>query len=264
MKVVFPVSDNSSSAIEKIPADIVQGYHRALFEHREALDDDAYKAEQRFLSFIKRGDIKGLKKLTTQMGSKFLVSRFSPNELRQAQYMMCVGVTLLTRAAIEGGMLVPEAFNLSDVYMQQIDRFKTPKEMPSLMMIAAMDFTSHVHHARLIHSVSPIVIKCRSYVSDHLHEHIKITGLASLCGITPQYLSSHFKRETGLTISQYILNEKLETARLMLEDTHYTVHEIAYYLAFPSHSNFSTAFSRKYGRTPKIWRTAHGSTDLIE
>jgi AraC-like DNA-binding protein len=257
MKVNFPASNNPLSKLEGIPMDIVRGYHRALFEHREAAEDNAYKAEQNFLSFIKRGDIKGLKKLSSRMDSKFLVPQFSSNELRQAQYMMCVGVTLLTRAAIEGGMPVPEACSLSDVYMRQVDRFKTPHEMPPLIMTAAVDFASHVHNAHLLHSVSPIVVKCRSYVSDHLHEHIKITELASLCNITPQYLSSHFKRETGITISQYILNEKLEIAMVMLEDTQYTVHEIAYFLAFPSHSNFSTAFSRKYGKTPKIWRAAH-------
>jgi len=257
MKILFEVNKEKLSSLNASTAEIVRAYHQSLFEHRELLDDDAYLAEQHFLDYIKRGDVEGLKILSTQISSNFMVPQFSANKLKQAQYMMCVSITLLTRAAIEGGLQTTAALRLSDVYMSKVDNFTSHTEMPPLLFVAAMDFAFKVKEANTLPIDKPIIQKCRVYIFDHLHCKIKLNDIAVYCGVTPQYLSGRFKKETGYSITQLIRDEKLKTSMTMLENTNYSISEIAYYLAFPSHSNFSATFTKHYKVAPKMYRTLH-------
>ena len=52
--------------------------------------------------------------------------------------------------------------------------------------------------------------------NDHLHEKIEITDIAEFVGVERSYLSKLFHKEVGQTISDYIMEKKLQTARNML------------------------------------------------
>jgi AraC-like DNA-binding protein len=59
-----------------------------------------------------------------------------------------------------------------------------------------------------------------------------------------------------MTITEYIMDEKLETAKQMLTYSEHTLLEIASFLAFCSHSNFTAHFRKRYGNTPKEYRNS--------
>ncbi len=257
MKTTFEVNTKRVASLEGTPAEIIRAYHQSLFHHREWLDDDAYQAEKHFLSYVKQGDVEGLHQLANRISTNFMVPQYSKNKLRQAQYMMCVTVTLLTRAAIEGGMLPSAALRLSDVYMCQIDHFHSVDDMAPLVMVAAIDFAAHVRETNQMRTDSLLVARCRAYVFDHLHDAIRLEDLAMHCGVSPHYLSARFRKETGHTMMGYIRSEKLKTAKRMLEVSPYKIQDIAHFLGFPSHSSFGEVFRNAYGMTPKAYRNQY-------
>ncbi|MCL2007186.1 MAG: AraC family transcriptional regulator [Treponema sp.] len=254
MKTIFEVDTQRISSIQEIPKDISKAYHQSLFDYREEQDDDAYQAEQRFLNFVRNGDIEGMRALTKNMSTMFMVPQYTKNSIRQAQFMMCVTITLLTRAAIEGGLQPSAALLLSDVYMRQVDKFQSSKDMAPLTKVAALDFTTKVNEANRDPGKSHLIKKSKEYIFDHLHESISLKDIAEHCNVSREYLSTRFKIETGQTVIKFIRNKKLKTARKMLENSDYQIHEIAYYLGFPSHSSFSCAFNQIYSITPKQYR----------
>ena len=73
-------------------------------------------------------------------------------------------------------------------------------------------------------------------------------------------LSKKFKREMGFNISSYIMRRKLEEAKSMLNYSDKTVSEISEYLCFSSQSYFQNVFKRKYGMTPKEFRSGRKLT----
>ena len=68
------------------------------------------------------------------------------------------------------------------------------------------------------------------------------------------YLSAKFKRETGQTLTDYILREKTEEAKRLLRWSDKSASAIASYLGFSSHGHFIKVFKKYAGLTPQEYR----------
>lgn len=259
MKVKINPIPSDEFINEEAPKDIVRAFRASMFEQREQLAETmTYQQETTMMSLVRTGKLEELKELLHTFANKEVhIGGMSKDPKRQAQYSLISGITLVTRSAIEGGLSEVEAYNLSDVYIQKADLLTKAEDIYALFYVACCDFTKRVQQSgsgRKVYSY-PISI-CIEYINSHLHYPITLNDLAARCRLTPQYLSSLFKKETGRTPTRYILDEKLETAKHMLLYSEYTLAEIANYLAFCSHSNFTEHFRKKYGVTPREFRNS--------
>ena len=260
MKVSINAGSLRNTYFKDIPKDIVKAYQQAMFEQRETPDRTImYRAEEKLFSCIRLGEPEKIEEYLFEFANGKLMGCMSKDPLRQVQYTFIVGITLMTRSAIEGGMPEMEAYNLSDVYAQKADVCKKEEDVLRLFAVALFDFASRVQQVRKKKRYSYPVSLCIAYISDHLHYQITLRDLAKHCRLTPQYLSTLFHKETGRTISEFIKNEKLETAKQMLSYSEYTLLEIASYLAFSSHSSFTFHFRKLYGITPSEYRNRSGT-----
>ena len=75
-----------------------------------------------------------------------------------------------------------------------------------------------------------------------------------MTNLSAPYFSRLFKKETGYSVSGYIMNKKLETAKSMLASSDYSIAEISASLAFPSQSYFTNVLKKDCGLTPKEYR----------
>nr|MCR4871327.1 AraC family transcriptional regulator [Atopobiaceae bacterium] len=81
-----------------------------------------------------------------------------------------------------------------------------------------------------------------------------LSELAANVGLSPEYLSVKFKRETGMTTSRYISKMHVDEAKALLRFTNLSIGEIAAQLAYSSQSHFQSAFKRETGTTPQQYR----------
>lgn len=86
-----------------------------------------------------------------------------------------------------------------------------------------------------------------------LFEKTTASDIAADVHLHPAYLSRRFKEETGLTVSAYILQVKMETARQMLQDAVYSPTEAAEILGYQDYAYFSRVFSRYFGMSPRAF-----------
>ena len=98
------------------------------------------------------------------------------------------------------------------------------------------------------------VIKCIDYINENLHNTITVSELADYVGLNETYLSKVFKRETGVTVSEYVRDKKIEEACWLLKFTDKSSIEIATDLSFSSHSYFISVFKKVMNVTPKEYR----------
>lgn len=258
MKVKLDTKVIKDIQYREIPKDIIMAYRQAMFEQREMPDTTIlYRTEEKLFNCIRQGEPDKMEESLKEIseGSR-MMGCMSKDPLRQAQYAFISGLTLATRCAIEGGMPEIEAYNLSDVYAQKADVSKKIEEIMQLFAVAYYDFAKRVQLARKRKAYSYPITYCISYIMDHLHYQITLTELAKVCKLTPQYLSTLFHRETGMTVTEYIMKEKLETAKQMLTYSEHTLQEIASFLGFCSHSSFTAHFRKGYGITPREYRNS--------
>jgi AraC-like DNA-binding protein len=102
--------------------------------------------------------------------------------------------------------------------------------------------------------LSKPIATCQEYIFNHLYETIPLSLLADKVGLQENYLSQLFKKETGLTITRFIQQEKVEEAKKLLELTPEPVTAIAAKLNFYDQNHFNKIFKRHTGLTPKRYR----------
>ncbi len=92
------------------------------------------------------------------------------------------------------------------------------------------------------------------YISRHLTENLSCSSIAEHVSLNPDYLSRLFKKETGLSVSEYILGERMKMARDLLEKTNLPVGEIASRIGYTNFSHFSETFRKTEGVNPSRYR----------
>lgn len=87
------------------------------------------------------------------------------------------------------------------------------------------------------------------------NEKLSIELLANRVYLTPTYLACIFKRETGMTIGQYILDRRMEYAQTLLRDRRFKLYQVAQSVGYRDANYFTRIFKKKAGMTPSEFRT---------
>lgn len=83
-----------------------------------------------------------------------------------------------------------------------------------------------------------------------------LSALAKKVNLSPGYLSALFKRLFGISFQDYLINARLERAKILLLTTGWKVYEIAEKVGFEDPNYFSTSFKKHYGVSPNKFRDA--------
>lgn len=181
----------------------------------------------------------------------------SKNPLRNQKNLFISFISLVSHAAIDGGLDWELSLSLSDYYVQTVEEKNTIKDIMNLYIKMFLDFAERVKLAKAGHS--PAVIKCKNYVYEHLFDKISLSMLAETTGMNASYISHLFKKEVGLTISEYIQNERIEEAKKMMLSSNKSLAEIYTPLGFIDQSHFTKVFKKFAGVTPKDFRVSKKS-----
>lgn len=123
--------------------------------------------------------------------------------------------------------------------------------MPVLQHIGA-DEGQIAHDARLSQQQ---LLQVLDYLNDHLDQEIKLADLANLLGISQFHFSRLFRQSVGLSPYQYLLQQRIETAKQLLKQTDDSIMEIALRCGFNSHSHLTQQFRKLTGITPSRYRS---------
>jgi AraC-like DNA-binding protein len=93
-----------------------------------------------------------------------------------------------------------------------------------------------------------------AFVAEHLHEAISLSGMAAAEGLSPMHLAAQFKIATGLRPHHYLIAQRLDRAKQLLEATDEAIMDIAIAVGFQSQAHLATVFKRNEAMTPRQWR----------
>lgn len=93
-----------------------------------------------------------------------------------------------------------------------------------------------------------------SYIRNHFREPLTLKQIAETFHVTENHFCKYFKKITGLTFKEYLLQLRLEHAMKQLLLTQTSITEICFDSGFHSPSYFSKAFKARFGKTPGTYR----------
>jgi AraC-like DNA-binding protein len=92
------------------------------------------------------------------------------------------------------------------------------------------------------------------FISDHAGTALTISRIAEEVELHPNYAMTLFRDTLGMTISQYLIRQRLQSAQALLLGTDGDITSIAFESGFGSVSRFYDAFGSKFGMTPREYR----------
>lgn len=227
--------------------------------HTERGIHNTRELEERMLSCVEHGRVRELEELFRQPVAG-RAGIMAVDALRQQKNLLICTTTLISRAAIRGGLDWETALTLSDDYIQRAELLTGYVELTKLNTRMIFDFTRRVERAQCGTYGSDRVRVVRDYVLNNISRPITTEGLARVLGTNRTYLCKMFRVETGKTVQEYITNLKMDEARRLLDTTAKTVAEIGSYLGYSSQSHFQRIFKKAVGVTPRDYREKGNAT----
>lgn len=226
-------------------------------DSRHYTTHNTMELEARMLSDVQHGRVDAIRELFREPtgGQAGTMAR---DTLRQQKNLLICTATLVTRAAIKGGLNCEEAFALSDNYIQKAELMGRIEDLVRLNSQMVLDFAQRVNRENHLTRNSELLHKTRQYVLRHIDQPIRTEDISRELGMNRTYLCSAFREETGMTLMQYVTQVKLDEAQRLLQVTDKSISEIAYYLGYSSQGYFQNVFKKVLGVTPGKYRQKSG------
>lgn len=217
-----------------------------------------WEAEQNLWRMIREGSpqYKEMLNASSSMSSGMKVDY--GDTLRYHKNNSIVLLTICSRASMQGGLSPEIAYNLNDYYAQKIEECQSMADTSKLCSQMMEDYVGRVRESRKNPNISDPIRNCCEYIKGHLSEMISVKTLVDRSGYAEYYFSHKFKKEMGISVKEYILQEKIEQAKVMLTSTNESIQKISDSLAFGNRSYFYTCFQKQEGMSPSEYRNTKG------
>lgn len=197
-------------------------------------------------------------------GAKALAMMYKINEmegatlashpLRSKKNALIASCTLFTRAIIKGSVDPETAFQLSDAFIQEIEKIGDMERLMSFEYEMLLQFIGMIKRTTQTLHYSHIVNSAIYYINEHISEDLTLNQIATHVHVHPSYISDRFKKETGTPITTFINQKRIEESKHFLVHTHIPISEIAFLFKFCNQSYYSHLFKQFTGQTPKHFR----------
>ncbi|MCI8389524.1 MAG: helix-turn-helix domain-containing protein [Roseburia sp.] len=99
-----------------------------------------------------------------------------------------------------------------------------------------------------------MILRIRAYIGEHIEGRISREQIAEHVNFSADYVSRSFKKETGISLSEYIIREKIARAKELIARGEENIGDIAVRLGYSNFSYFSEVFKRIEGVLPSDYK----------
>lgn len=105
-------------------------------------------------------------------------------------------------------------------------------------------------------AISPLTAQITEYLHTHLASRVTLADISRITFFSPVYCDTVFKRDTGKSIIEYLLSERIAEAKRRLAEGADSLTELALSLGFTDYNYFARVFKKRTGYTPSAYRKA--------
>ncbi len=174
--------------------------------------------------------------------------------MNKMYYEAIVAASEMCLVAIQSGLLDMVAYDIRDEFIKEFDNAVSLPDLYDLVHGMAHAYVMKMKYVLKEKKKSPRLARMVEYIEDHLSEKIELAKLADHVNVSRTYASAIFKDELGITISEFILKERMLEAGRLLRETDLPISEIASSLGYCSQSYFTKNFTEMEGMTPGEYR----------
>lgn len=212
-----------------------------------------YEAENALLNAVSQGLLhKAEMFFVNIVPSKVLETRH-PDPLRNAKNFMIILNTLLRKAAEQGSVQPVYIDEVSSSLAAKIEATGSLEECDELFRYMVRKYCRLVNkHSQKGYSL--LVQKIITRIDTDLTADLSLKESARLLNVNPSYLSNLFKKETGVTLTDYVNQKRVERAKQLLHTTNMQIQAVAQSCGILDVNYFTKMFKKYSGKTPNEYR----------
>ncbi|MEO7674013.1 MAG: AraC family transcriptional regulator [Pyrinomonadaceae bacterium] len=96
--------------------------------------------------------------------------------------------------------------------------------------------------------------RVKEFIVENLEEDLSLSELAAEAELSQFHFARAFRKTTGVTPQQYVMQQRIERAKQLLSKAELPIVEISLLTGFKNQSHFTTLFRKFTKLTPKTWR----------
>ncbi len=241
--------DGENSAME-----IIHQYESASDSARSDLEmmEKRYSFENELIAAVSQGNIHKGEQMMTSFSTLAFESRVS-DPLRNIKNYCIIMNTLLRKAAESGGVHPIYLDRVSSNYAKQIENIYSVSAVTDFMLDIMRSYCNLVRK----HSTkkySPLIQSVIITIESDLTYDLSLSALADAANVSAGYLSGLFKKETGMTLTEYVNHKRISYAKHLLKSTGLQIQTIAQHCGILDFHYFCRLFKSITGKTPTDYR----------
>lgn len=213
---------------------------------------ERYDKENELLEAVKKGNQEAAV-IAYHNFTGYRIAQRNKDPLRDRKNLTFVLNTLL-RKACETCYVHPVYLDeISHRYALKIESAISTKQIENLNLEMIRKYCIMVRNQSL-RNHSPIIRKAVDYVNLNLSSPLGLKDMAELFNVNSSYLSTLFKKEMGITLTDYVNKQRIDAALKLLNTGDMQVQDIAYFVGISDVNYFSKLFKKQVGNTPSGYR----------
>lgn len=216
------------------------------------LIEERYQIEGKLITYISQGNHNKASAILTGLNN-FMSGTGSNNRLLDYKNYSIVLNTLLRKGAEAGSVHPFHIDKLSSYFKKKIETITSFKQCENLYTEMIRKYCLLVKNHSL-KDYSLLIQKVIARIDVDLTADHSLKIYANLLSVHPSYLSSLFHKETGLTLTEYVNQKRVEHGVFLLNTTDMQIQMIAQQCGIPDINYFTRIFKKQYGITPSEYR----------
>ncbi|NEU31835.1 helix-turn-helix transcriptional regulator [bacterium LRH843] len=213
-----------------------------------------YKFENEVMQAVQRGDKEKLRETLSEWRNFYDWSDSYPNQPVRSMKNRLISLNTTLRIAAEKGNVYSFFFHhVYEKFSHQIETIESIDKLNLLLVTMCEEYCELVN-AQTVSGFSMTVQKAINYLTVYFRIPLDLGTVAKHCFVHPAHLSRQFKKETGMTITEFSHKIRIDEAKILLKSEHLSIDAVAESVGFDDAGYFSRVFKKREGMTPLAYR----------
>ncbi|MEH7223665.1 AraC family transcriptional regulator [Bacillus sp. JJ1566] len=235
---------------------------------KHELIESAHNEREELLQLIRKGEQKYAVQYANELTNDYLrrdsldiMKRIPRNKLRSYKNLLLSHNTLYSYSAEKGGLSSWQCHYISEKYAIMIENAQSISELEEIHKKMLEEYSDPSIRLKTLEKAT-ITEKAEHFIRMNFSEDISIEEISRKLHVHPSHLMRAFKKEKGLTISQFRNLIRLKEAKDLLTNSNLSLIEITFLVGFNNQQYFSRVFKEEEGVTPKEYKQKNSNGSL--
>ena len=235
------------------PAVLLENISEATdFSFKMKLIEERYQIESSLIKYIAQGNYDKAISILTGLNTAFMENR-AETRLRDFKNY-CIVLNTLARKGAEAGLVHPIHIDkISSHFARKIETITSLEHGKTLFIEIVRKYCLLVKNHSL-KNYSLLVQKVVTRIDSDLNADQSLSTHAELLNVHPSYLSTLFRKETGMTLTEYVNQKRVEYGIFLLNTTDMQIQSVAQQCGISDINYFTRIFKKQIGKTPSEYK----------